>query len=75
MYLECYIVSFEFDLVLKSFSSVSRKLKGCFEFQGCFKEVSRKFQGYFKEVLRVFTKSLKGVSSIFKEVSRVFERS
>ena len=42
---------------LKSFYFVSRMLKGCLKFQGCFKEISRMFQ----VSLRVFTKRFKKV--------------
>ena len=33
------------------------------------------FEGSFREILKVFQVRLKGVSSNFKGVSRVFERS
>ena len=51
-------------------------------FQGCFKEVSRVFQGILREISRVLKKvfgvfqlRLRGVSSSFKGVSRIFEIS
>ena len=61
------LVSFEFYLVLKSVNGVSRKLKGCLKFLGCF----NKFQEFFKVVSKVFQESFsrmfqehfKGVSS------------
>ena len=43
-----------FFLVLKGFNGVSRKLKGCLKFVGCFMEVSRIFQGSFERVYRNF---------------------
>ena len=57
-----------------SFRSVSTKFQECF-FQECFKEISGKFQECFKKVSRVFQLRLKGVSSSFKGLSRVCERS
>ena len=50
-HLECHIVSFEFDLVLNSFSGVSRKLAGCL-IQGCLQRVSRLCQGSLNFVSR-----------------------
>ena len=71
------LVSLEFDLVLKSFNGVSRKvfevarvLQGSRMFQESFKDVSRKFKGVYKkfqEVSRVFQGSLRKISRITQE--------
>ena len=53
----------EFFLSLKSFHGVSKNVKGCLKFEGCFMEVS----GMFQKVYRVFTYSFKGVSTKFQE--------
>ena len=65
------LVSFEFYLVLKSFNEVSRKLKRCLKFLGCFKKVLRVFTGNFTGVSRKLKGCLK-LQKCFKEVSRVF---
>ena len=44
-------------------------------FEGYFKEVSGNYQRGFKIVSRMFQVRLKSISSISKEVSRVFESS
>ena len=84
MHWECHKLSFEFDLALKSFNGVSRKLKGCLKFQGCFKEdlrlfteslkgISKKFRWCFKDVLRMFQRSFREIQGCFEKVSRVFQ--
>ena len=47
----------------ENFNGVSRKVQGCFMFQGCSREFSKDFQASFKRVSR-------GI----KVVSRVFQR-
>ena len=55
-----------FFLVLKCFNRVSRKFKGCLNFLGSFKEVSRMFQEILKGVYRKFQGSSKDNSRKFK---------
>ena len=53
------------------FERTSKGLSG--KFQRDFKDASRNFQGCSKKVFRLFQGRLKGVSSSFYVVSRVFK--